>query len=100
MKDAAQTVDHIDVTYVARLARLHLDATEREAFQAQLDQVVAYVQKIRELDVSGVEPTAHAAAVVNVWREDEHRPGLDREWVLRNAPESRDGQIMVPRVVE
>lgn len=56
----AQTTDHIDVAYVAALARLHLDETERALFQTQLDQIVGYMQKLGGLDLAGVEPASRA----------------------------------------
>lgn len=92
--------DKLDVKYVAHLARLHLSEEEAREFQAQLDQVIGYFNDLSRLDVSGVEPTAHAAAVQNVFRKDEPRPGLAREKVMANAPEQADGQFIVPRILE
>ena len=91
---------HIDVSYVAHLARLHLTVDETATFQAQLDQVVGYVQKLGQLDVSGIEPTSHAHPVHNVFREDAVRPGLDLDRVLENAPAVIENQFKVPRIVE
>jgi len=93
-------VEPIDVGYVAHLARLHLSDEEKAVFQPQLEHIVEYVRKIRELDVSGIEPTSHAHAVTNVFRRDEVRPGLDRDEVLRNAPEETHGQFRVPKIME
>ena len=93
-------VGRIDVRYVAHLARLELTDEEVRTFQGQLDQIVAYVRKISELDVRGIEPTAHAVAVQNVLRKDEMRPGMDRETALRNAPETTGELIRVPKIVE
>lgn len=90
----------IDVGYVARLARLHLDDAEKATLQRQLDDIVAYVHKVAELDVSGVEPTAHGIPVANVFRRDENRPGLPRSEVMPNAPAQRDDQFIVPKIVE
>jgi len=90
----------IDVAYVARLARLYLTDEERRTFQSQLEHIVAYVHKIRELDVEGIEPTSHAIAVQNVFRTDDVRPGLDRDAVLANAPARTGDQFMVPKIVE
>jgi aspartyl-tRNA(Asn)/glutamyl-tRNA(Gln) amidotransferase subunit C len=99
-EDKRTTADRIDVRYVAHLARLDLTEAERQEFQAQLEQIVAYVNQIREIPVEGVEPTAHAVAVQNVFREDEVRPGLDQEQALANAPEQAAGQFKVPIIVE
>ena len=98
--DRTQAVDRIDVEYVAHLARLYLSADEVREYQRQLDQVIGYVQQIRSIDVTGVEPTAHAIQVQNVFRHDECVPGLDRECVLANAPSHGDEQFVVPRIVE
>lgn len=90
----------LDVAYVARLARLELDDHEIKDFQAQLEDIVGYVRKIQELDVSGVEPTAHPVPVVNVFREDAVGSSLDREDVMNNAPLHGEDQFLVPRIVE
>ena len=62
--------------------------------------MLAYIDKLKEADVSGVEPTAHAFDVSNVWAADLPRPGLSVEDALRNAPAARDSMIVVPKVVE
>jgi len=90
----------IDVAYVARLARLDLTEAEIRTFQPQLDQILEYVRKIGALNVEGIEPTSHAHPVVNVFRRDEPRAGLDRERVLSNAPAVVQDQFMVPKIVE
>ena len=98
MKD--RDMDRIDVAYVARLARLHLDDDEQRTFQGQLEQIVGYVRKINELNLEGVEPTSHPHPVQNVFRGDEVRPGLDGDEVLRNAPAQTADQFLVPKIVE
>jgi len=90
----------IDVRYVANLARLDLTEAEVAEFQGQLDHILAYFDQLRGLDVDGVEPTAHAATIQNVFRADEPRPGLDRETVLNNAPAHSSDLIKVPTIVE
>ncbi|HPR83619.1 MAG TPA: Asp-tRNA(Asn)/Glu-tRNA(Gln) amidotransferase subunit GatC [Pontiellaceae bacterium] len=91
---------HIDVSYVAHLARIHLADGEAPLFQGQLDQVLTYVEQLGELDVSAVEPTAHAMPLVNVLRDDTPRASLDPKTVIANAPAARDGQILVPKIME
>ncbi len=91
---------HMDVSYIAHLARIHLASGEAELFQGQLDQVLKYVEQLGELDVSTVEPTAHAMALVNVLRDDTSRVSLDHDAVIANAPAARDGQILVPKIME
>lgn len=90
----------VDVAYVARLARLALTPEETATFQRQLADVLAYVSQLRELDVAGVEPTAHAAPARNVFREDVAQPGLPVETALANAPAARQGLFVVPKIVE
>jgi len=89
-----------DVRYTAQLARLNLSDAEIAKFQAQLGQVLDYVEKLRAVDVSGVEPTAHAFPVHNVFRADEPRPSLEPDAVLQNAPRSANGLFIVPKVIE
>jgi aspartyl-tRNA(Asn)/glutamyl-tRNA(Gln) amidotransferase subunit C len=90
----------MDVRYIAHLARLELTDEEAALFQAQLGQILAYVDQLKQLDVSGIEPTAHAVPRVNVMRPDEPRPGLSREEALANAPAQTNGLFLVPKIVE
>jgi aspartyl-tRNA(Asn)/glutamyl-tRNA(Gln) amidotransferase subunit C len=89
-----------DVRYTAQLARLHLSEEEITRFQAQLSQVLAYVEKLESVDVSNVEPTAHANAVFNVFREDVPRDWFTPEQALANAPRSANQLFVVPKVIE
>jgi aspartyl-tRNA(Asn)/glutamyl-tRNA(Gln) amidotransferase subunit C len=89
-----------DVEYAARLARLRLSEAEREQFASQLAKIVGYVEKLNELDTKGVEPTAHVLPLKNVTRPDEVKPSINRERILKLAPKTADGLIMVPRVIE
>lgn len=90
----------IDVEYVAGLARLNLTEEEKALFQPQLEKIVGWVEKISEVDVAGVEPTMHGRRLANVLRDDEVRPSLPREEALANAPASRDGEFVLPKIVE
>ncbi len=90
----------LDVKYVAHLARLALTPDEEKKLGAQLGNILGYIEKLRELDVSNVEPTAHAVPMVNVTRADEIRPSLAHEDALRNAPKQSGGLFVVPKVVE
>ncbi len=90
----------IDTAYVAHLARMHVSDEEIACFQPQLEQVVDYVAKLQELDVSGIEPTSHAQPLTNVLREDAVRRGLTNEQAMANAPEGMEGQFIVPKIVE
>jgi len=90
----------IDIQYVAHLARLELTPEEQKKFGDQLGHVLGYVDKLKELDVTDVEPTAHALPRVNVSRADEVRPSLPHDAVLRNAPTQANGLFIVPKIVE
>jgi aspartyl-tRNA(Asn)/glutamyl-tRNA(Gln) amidotransferase subunit C len=92
--------DDLKLDHVANLARINLTSEEKERFSAQLNDVLAYIEQLNEVNVDGVEPTAHAFPVVNVWSEDIPEPGLSVEDALRNAPEKRDNMVVVPKVVE
>jgi aspartyl-tRNA(Asn)/glutamyl-tRNA(Gln) amidotransferase subunit C len=90
----------IDVKYVAHLARLSLTPDEEEKIGAQLGHILGYIEKLKEVDVSGVEPTAHAFPLVNVSRPDEARPSMSQQDALRNAPAQANGLFIVPKIVE
>ncbi len=91
----------IDIDYVANLARIELSPEEKAKLGGQLNDILGYFEKLNAVDVSGVEPMAHAHAVTNVWREgDEPGPVLDAEVLMRMAPEARENQVVVPKVVE
>ena len=90
----------IDVKYVAHLARLALTPEEEQRIGAQLGQVLDYIEKLKEVDVTGVEPTAHAFPLINVTRPDEVRPSMSNEDALRNAPAQANGLFIVPKIVE
>ncbi len=96
MADSAE----IDIDYVAKLARIELTPDEKEKFSRQLGQILGYFRKLSEIDVSGVEPSAHAHAVYNVWRDDVEGEPMSVEDALMNAPAKRDNQIVVPKVVD
>jgi aspartyl-tRNA(Asn)/glutamyl-tRNA(Gln) amidotransferase subunit C len=90
----------INVKYVAHLARLALTPEEETKLAAQLGNILGYIEKLRELDVTGVEPTAHAVPMVNITRADEVRESLSHEAALRNAPRQANGLFIVPKIVD
>jgi aspartyl-tRNA(Asn)/glutamyl-tRNA(Gln) amidotransferase subunit C len=90
----------LDVAYVARLARINLTEAEEKIFQKQLDDVLQYVEKLRQADVSNVEPTAHALPIFNVFREDAPRDWFTAEQAVSNAPRKANGLFIVSKVVE
>jgi aspartyl-tRNA(Asn)/glutamyl-tRNA(Gln) amidotransferase subunit C len=90
----------LDVDYIANLARIELTDEEKGKFRSQFGDILKYFDKLNQVDVEGVEPTAHAFPRHNVWDEDEARSGFTAEEALSNAPAKRHNQIVVPRVIE
>jgi len=90
---------HIDVRYVANLARLELTDEEVATFQPQLEAILRHVEEISKLEVTGIDPTAHPAPVFGRLRDDIPHGSLPPAAVLQNAPDQAQGQIRVPKVV-
>lgn len=90
----------LNIDHVATLARLALTPDEKAMFSQQLGDVLHHIEQLAKVDVAGVEPTAHAFAVHNVWADDVPQRGLSVEAALRNAPAQRENMIVVPKVVE
>ena len=90
----------LNLDHVAHLARLALTPAEKEKFAAQIVDILAHIEQLKQVDVSKVEPTAHASAVFNVWAADIAQPGLPVELAVQNAPARRENMIVVPKVVE
>jgi aspartyl-tRNA(Asn)/glutamyl-tRNA(Gln) amidotransferase subunit C len=87
------------VRHVAKLARLELTDDQIRKFTPQLESILQYVAKIAEVDVTGVEPMAHALPIHNVFREDIPGPSLPLDEVLKNAPETDGPFFKVPKVI-
>jgi aspartyl-tRNA(Asn)/glutamyl-tRNA(Gln) amidotransferase subunit C len=90
----------LDVAYVAQLARLNLSPEETQLFQKQLGDVLNYAEKLKEVDVSGVEASAHAVPMFNVFREDDPSDWFTAEEALANAPRKADNLFVVTKVLE
>jgi aspartyl-tRNA(Asn)/glutamyl-tRNA(Gln) amidotransferase subunit C len=90
----------IDIAHVARLARLGLSEAELEAYKAQLGVILEHAARVQSLEVEPEVEAAHPLGLENAFREDEVRPSLDRDEVLAQAPEARDGQFAVPPAME
>jgi len=89
-----------EVEHVARLARLALQDAELDALTGQMDAILGYVDKLNQLDTTGIEPTAHAVPMENAFRADEERPSIGLDKALANAPERADSCFQVPKVIE
>ncbi|MBV8585452.1 MAG: Asp-tRNA(Asn)/Glu-tRNA(Gln) amidotransferase subunit GatC [Verrucomicrobia bacterium] len=89
-----------DVQYVAELARMKLTPEEIQTFQSQLVHVLEHVARLNQIDLTGVEPTAHSFPIYNVFRQDETRPSFPPEVALANAPRQGQGLFLLTKVVE
>ncbi len=89
-----------DVEYVAELAHLTLDTATKERLAAELGDILEYMDKLNELDTSGVEPMMHALTMTNVFREDMVNPSIPREKALLNAPKTDGEYFLVPRILD
>ena len=88
------------IEYVGILAKLELSEEEKEAAKADMGRMLDYIDQLNELDTEGVEPLSHIFSVNNVFREDVVENGDDRENLLANAPEKKNGAFVVPKTVE
>ncbi len=89
-----------DVDYVAKLARLDVTDAEKEKFTAQLNDILGYIDKLNELDTTGVAPMTRAIAVTNAFREDRVVESLGTQAAVANAPAPRGEFFRVPKVIE
>jgi aspartyl-tRNA(Asn)/glutamyl-tRNA(Gln) amidotransferase subunit C len=88
-----------DVEHIAELARLKFSEEELENFTHQLNQVLAYVEKLNELDTENIEPLSHPVEGYNAFRDDEMKPSISREEALKNAPDTDNEFFKVPQVI-
>lgn len=89
----------IDIEYVANLARIRLTESEKERFSRDLADILAYMEKLNQLDTKATQPTSHVLPLQNVFREDEVSPSLPQGEVLANAPYEEDGLFKVPKII-
>lgn len=100
MSESTPDLEHIDVRYVANLARIALTDEEAPRLQRELEAVLAYIHQLDELDLEGVDPMSHPHPRENVLREDEPVEGPDPDDMMRNAPARIQGLVRVPRMLE
>ena len=96
----ANIISDETIEYVGILAKLELSDEEKEQAKKDIGRMLDYVDKLNELDTSGVEPMSHVFPVNNVFREDVVENGDDSENMLKNAPEVREQSYVVPKTVE
>lgn len=95
----ANVISDETIEYVGILAKLELSDVEKEEAKKDMGRMLDYIDKLNELDTEGVEPMSHVFSMNNVFREDVVVNGDDRENILKNAPEQKDGAFKVPRTV-
>jgi aspartyl-tRNA(Asn)/glutamyl-tRNA(Gln) amidotransferase subunit C len=100
MVENPMKITKAEVEHVARLARLELSEAEKETLTGQMDAILAYVEKLNELDTAHVVPTAHAVPMENAFREDGVRLSIGADNALANAPARAEGFFRVPKVIE
>lgn len=93
-------ISNEEVKHIAKLAKLSLSEEEVEKYAKDLESIATFMEKLNEVDITGVEPTAHIVDKKNVFRKDENKPSIEREQMLKNAPSKEAGCISVPKVVE
>lgn len=96
----ANIISDETIEYVGILAKLELSDEEKEQAKSDIGRMLDYIDKLGELDTTGVEPMSHVFPVQNVFREDIVTNSDTREALLTNAPEQKDGMFMVPRTFE
>ena len=96
----ANIISDETIEYVGILAKLELNEEEKEQAKKDMGAMLDYIDKLNELDTTGVEPMSHVFPVQNVFREDVVVNGDDRENILKNAPEEKDGSFVVPKTVD
>lgn len=95
----ANIISDETIEYVGILAKLDLSAEEKEQAKKDMANMLDYIDTLNELDTDGVEPMSHVFPVNNVFREDVINNGDDRDNIILNAPEAKDGSFMVPKTV-
>jgi aspartyl-tRNA(Asn)/glutamyl-tRNA(Gln) amidotransferase subunit C len=96
----ANVISDETIEYVGILAKLELSDEEKEAAKSDMARMLDHIDKLSELDTTGVEPMSHVFPVNNVFREDVVTNGDDSENILSNAPESKDSAFVVPKTVD
>ena len=96
----ANIISDETIEYVGILAKLELSEEEKEKAKKDMGSMLDYIDKLNELDTTGVEPMSHVFPVQNVFREDVVTNGDDRDNMLKNAPEEKDGSFVVPKTVD
>ena len=92
-------ISKAEVLHVAQLARLDIDDADIDRFADQIGTILDYVDKLKQVDTTGVAATSHATAMTNAFRDDVEREHLEQDKALANAPEKDDGAFVVPKII-
>lgn len=92
-------IESKNIEYVSKLARIALNPEEIKKFTPQLSKILDYINKLNELNTENVKPTTHVIDIKNVLRKDENKKSLNRDKVLKNAPDKEDGCFKVPKII-
>lgn len=93
------TISTSDIQHLASLSSLALADNEVDGLRQDLEKIITYIEKLKELDTTDIEPTYQVTGLENVWREDEIQNDVDRDELLKLAPEQKDFQVKVPKVL-
>jgi aspartyl-tRNA(Asn)/glutamyl-tRNA(Gln) amidotransferase subunit C len=85
---------------LAHLARLQFNDQEKEEIKKDLQRMISFVEKLKEVDTTGTEPLLHMTDAMNVYREDEVKGSMDKQTALANAPSANENYFKVPKVIK
>lgn len=94
------SISNEEVLHIAKLSKLEISEDKLASYTNDMSQIIEFANKLSEVNVEGVKPTAHILNIYNVFKKDEISPSFSREDILKNAPEAQGGCISVPKVVE
>ncbi len=93
------TISTSDIQHLASLSSLALADNEVDGLRQDLEKIITYIEKLKELDTTDIEPTYQVTGLENVWRDDEIQTDVGRDELLKLAPEQKDFQVKVPKVL-
>lgn len=99
-KEKSDKITKDTVRYVAHLARIELKTNELTILAKQLEDILEFINKLKQVDIDNARPTTHILPIQNVFREDKQHPCLSIEEALKNAPQRKEDFFGVPKVIE
>jgi len=95
----ADRISNDTIEYIGILSKLELDGSEKESAKADMEKMLAYIDRLNELDTEGIEPMPHVFPIYNVFRSDEVENGDESARTLANAPVQKEGSFVVPKTI-